>query len=50
MERAELIAEIKKVLSETDRTGFGIGDYVKYFNKMRNLLAIALEMLGGGEE
>jgi uncharacterized short protein YbdD (DUF466 family) len=50
MERAELIAEIKKVLDETDRTGFGIGDYVKYFNKMRNLLSIALEMLGGGEE
>jgi len=45
MERKELILEIKRVLDETDRSGFSVGDYVKYFNKMRNLLAIAVEYL-----
>ena len=45
MERKELILEIKRVLDETDRSGFSVGDYVKYFNKMRSLLAEAVEHL-----
>jgi hypothetical protein len=45
MTKKELINEIKFVLKETNRTGFDIGNYIKYFNKMRNLLSIAMDYL-----
>jgi hypothetical protein len=32
-------------LNETNKTGFDIGNYIKYFNKMRNLLSIAMNYL-----
>jgi len=48
MTREELINEIKHVLEETDRTGFDVSNYVKYFNKMRNLLSIAMNYLSLG--
>jgi len=43
--KKELIYEIKCVLEETNRTGFDISNYIKYFNKMRNLLSIAIDYL-----
>jgi hypothetical protein len=43
--REELISEIQRVLEETNRTGFDISNYVKYFNKMKNLLSIAMDYL-----
>ena len=45
--KVELIDEIRKVLNESEKTGFGIGDYIKLFNKMKNLLKNVLEILEG---
>jgi len=45
MARKELISEIKCVLEETNRTGFDISNYIKYFNKMKNLLSITIDYL-----
>jgi hypothetical protein len=45
MTKEELVSEIKRVLNETNKTGFDIGNYIKYFNKMRNLLSIAMNYL-----
>jgi len=43
--REELISEIQRVLEETNRTGFDISNYIKYFNKMKNLLSIVMDYL-----
>jgi len=45
MTKKELINEIKRVLEETNRTGFDISNYIKFFNKMKNLLSIAMDYL-----
>ena len=45
MAREELVSEIKCILNETNKTGFDVGNYIKYFNKMRNLLSIAMDYL-----
>jgi len=48
--KEELINEIKCVLKETDSISFGISNYIKYFNKMRNLLSIAMDYLSSGDD
>ena len=45
MSENELIDEIKKVINESEKLSFGIGDYVRLFNKMRNLLKNVLNIL-----
>jgi hypothetical protein len=47
MNKNELIDEIKKILNESEKFGFGIGDYIRIFNKMKNLFKNVLEILEG---
>ena len=45
MNNNDLILEIKTILKEIDKSGFGISDYIKYFNKMRKILIIIINSL-----
>ena len=45
MNNNDLILEIKTILKETDKSSFGISDYIKYFNKMRKILMIIINSL-----